>query len=218
MLASPVLYYITDRSQLTGDDSTRRSRLLEKIRETAAEGVDFIQLREKDLTGRQLEELGRAAMDAIGSATGTRLLINSRTDVALAVGAHGVNLRADDVPVSAVRELWSTAHARNSKLETRSWISISCHTDQDVQAAESEGADFALFAPVFEKRDAPGVQAIGIGELRRACLHRIPVLVLGGVTIQNARECMDAGAAGIAGIRLFQENSVAEVARKLRTL
>lgn len=215
MLASPVLYYITDSRQFAGDEGVKRARLLAKVREAAASSVDFIQLREKDLTTRQLEELARAAVDAIGDAPGTRLLINSRTDIALAVGAHGVHLRSNDVPVSVVRQLWSATQSRSSKVE--SWITISCHTDQDVQAAESEAADFALFAPVFEKRDAPGVRGTGIAELRRACRHGIPVLALGGVTVDNANDCLQAGAAGIAAIRLFQDNDIAEIVGRLRT-
>jgi thiamine-phosphate pyrophosphorylase len=217
MAASPVLSYITDRRQFAGDEPTRRARLLEKIRAAATAGVDFIQLREKDLAARELEELGRAAMDAIGKSLGTSLLVNSRTDVALAVGAHGVHLRADDVPVSVVRQLWAGAHTPKLEREARNWITVSCHTDREVQAAKFEGADFALFAPVFEKRDVPGARATGIVELRQACSHGIPVLALGGVTLENARDCMNAGAAGIAGIRLFQENDIADVVRKLRT-
>ena len=103
MLASPVLYYITDRRQFAGDECAQRTRLLAKVREAAAARVDFIQFREKDLTARQLESLARAAIDAMGNASGTRLLINSRTDVALAAGAHGVHLTSNDVPVSVVR-------------------------------------------------------------------------------------------------------------------
>lgn len=217
MLASPVLYYITDRSELANDESTRCARLLDKIREAAAAGVEFIQLREKDLTARQLEALARAAMDAIATVPGTRLLINSRTDVALAVGAHGVHLRSDDVPVSIVRELWSKRPTGSWKPETRNWISISCHRDAEVQAAYSQGADFALFAPIFEKHSAPGVQGTGIAELRRVCRYTIPVLALGGVTLENAHACLEAGAAGIAGIRLFQDNDIREVVRALRT-
>lgn len=217
MLASPVLCYITDRNQFSGHESARRARLLEKIHEAAGAGVDFIQLREKDLSGRQLEELARTVLKMISSGSGTRLLINSRIDVALAVGAHGVHLPSDDVPPSTVRELWSKRHTANSRSETRTWITVSCHSDADVQAAESQGADFALFAPVFEKRAAPQVAATGLAGLHRACGHRIPVLALGGVTLENARDCFDAGAAGIAGIRLFQDNDITEVVRKLRT-
>lgn len=218
MLGSAVLCYITDRSQFSGDDSARSKCLLEKIREAAAARVDFIQLREKDLTSRQLEELARAAMEAVVHTSSTRLLVNSRTDVALAVAAHGVHLRSQDVSVSVVRELWSKWHARNSKPETRNWVTVSCHSDGEVQAAESQGADFALFAPVFQKRDAPRVRASGLAELQRVCRHNVPILALGGVTLENARDCMDAGAAGIAGIRLFQENDISEVVRRLQSL
>lgn len=95
-------------------------------------------------------------------------------------------------------------------------MSVSCHFAGDVARAASEGADFAVFAPVFEKKDAPRTGSAGLDGLREACRQKIPVLALGGVTLTNARACIDAGATGIAAIRLFQENEIAEVVRHLR--
>ena len=101
-----LLYYIGDRTQFSGPESVRRERLLEKIAEAARCGVDYIQLREKDLPARQLEALAGAAVRVIEEnglrKTGTReagtcLLINSRSDVAFAAGAGGVHLRSDDI-------------------------------------------------------------------------------------------------------------------------
>jgi thiamine-phosphate pyrophosphorylase len=92
-------------------------------------------------------------------------------------------------------------------------ITRSCHTGEDVLRAESEAADFAIFAPVFEKK---GEVPTGLASLREACQAKIPVLALGGVTLQNARSCLEAGAAGIAAIRLFQENKIEDVVRALR--
>jgi thiamine-phosphate pyrophosphorylase len=95
-------------------------------------------------------------------------------------------------------------------------VSVSCHSAADVARAASEGADFAFFAPVFEKQNAPLASPAGLDGLREACRQKIPVLALGGITLQNARACLDAGAAGIAAIRLFQENDIAETVRHLR--
>jgi thiamine-phosphate pyrophosphorylase len=215
-----LLYYITDRSQFPGDEGSRRSHLLKKIADAARCGVDYIQLREKDLPARELEVLARQAVRAIHEATmpgggrpATRLLINSRTDIALAAGAEGVHLRSDDILSTAVRQIWKATGT-----EDRPVVSISCHSLQEVAKAASLGADLALFAPVFQKRGSPGSPPAGLESLRQACRHEIPVLALGGVTLQNALVCAEAGAAGIAAIRLFQENSMAEVVQALRKL
>jgi thiamine-phosphate pyrophosphorylase len=85
-----------------------------------------------------------------------------------------------------------------------------------VHQAQAAGADLALFAPVFEKKDAPNTRPTGLEALHQACQHQIPVLALGGVTLGNAADCLRAGAAGVAAIRLFQQNDVADVVRKLR--
>jgi thiamine-phosphate pyrophosphorylase len=222
-----LLYYITDRSQFPGDPTAQRRRLLQKVAEAARCGVDFIQLREKDLSAGELERLAQEAvatvrevppeLEAGNQKLETRFLINSRTDVAFAVGADGVHLRSDDVSVATVRAAWNVAGTRNQKLGTGNFVvSVSCHSEKDVIAAAGAGADFAVFAPVFEKSGAPGAHPAGLEALHRACQHNIPVLALGGVTLDNAQSCLEVGAAGIAGIRLFQENAIAEVVRRVR--
>ena len=223
MPQSIFLYYITDRTQFLGDESARRRALLAKIAEATEAGVSYIQLREKDLSARELEGLARDAVRAIGEAQGTEnrklrtgLLINSRTDIALAVGADGVHLRADDLSVAEVRSAWMNVLARSSRPGARSpVICCSCHTQPDVIRAQSEGADFAVFAPVFEKRDRPDTRPAGLDLLREASKAGMPVLALGGVKLENAASCLEAGAAGIAGIRLFQENKIQDVVRAL---
>ena len=213
-----ILCYITDRSHFPGSESARRRSLLEKIAEAARAGVDYIQLREKDLPARDLEELARAAMRILlatrRSPLATRLLINSRSDVALATGTHGVHLRSDDISPRDVRRICSFT-ARHSPLATRHFlVGVSCHTVAEVARAAAARADFALFGPVFEK---DGVETRGgLDRLHRACRARIPVLALGGVTLANARACLEAGARGIAAIRLFQQNDIADVVRRLR--
>jgi thiamine-phosphate pyrophosphorylase len=205
------VYYITDRSQLPGDERQRRERLLEKIAEAARCGVDYVQLREKDLTARDLEALAREAMERIRRSGGkVRLLINSRTDVALAVGADGVHVRSKDISPDEVRKIW-----RAAKRSAEPIVAVSCHTETDVMAAEKAGADFVVFGPVFAKKDAAEIRA-GVELLRSVCRSNIPVFALGGVTAENAAECAAAGARGVAGIRLFQESNVAAVVAKLR--
>jgi len=216
-----LLYYITDRTQFPGNETARRHALLKKIGEASGYGVDFIQLREKDLSTRELEALTRAAIGVVREKSELRaenrqpptaLLVNSRTDVALACGADGVHLRSDDILPSEARETWSQCAARPV---ARALVSVSCHSTAEVARAAAEGADFAVFAPVFQKRDSPNARPAGLEDLREACRQKIPVLALGGVTLENARACLDAGAAGIAAIRLFQENDIAEVVRKV---
>ncbi|MFZ3212567.1 MAG: thiamine phosphate synthase [Terriglobales bacterium] len=214
-----LLYYITDRKQFPGPEPRRRELLLARIAEAARAGVDHIQLREKDLPARELESLAHEAVRVIRKTRNaereTRLLINSRSDVALAIGADGVQLPSNDIPASDARAFWSSALARNSKLETRNFvIAVSCHTTEEVRLAEAEGADFAVFGPVFEKVGTS--RSVGLGALHDACLGHMPVLAIGGITLENARACVEAGAAGIAAIRLFQENDIASVVKKLR--
>jgi len=237
-----LLYYISDRRQFPGSAAEQRAALLRKISEAARCGVDYIQLREKDLSARELQELAEEAAAAIRSAapkqpkagiqkleTGnqkreTLLLINSRLDVALACGADGVHLRSDDISAAEARAIWmKAASARDAGRGTHGClIACSCHTAGEVRRAEAEGADFVVFAPVFEKG---GERGVGLEALRAACrgfpeaspVVNLPVLALGGVTLDNAQACLEAGAAGIAGIRLFQENDVAEVEARVRS-
>ena len=150
----------------------------------------------------------------------TALLINSRTDVALGVQADGVHLRSDDISPQEVRTIWRNGINQSGRGRLgranppqNPLIAVSCHTPAELDRAAASATNFAVFAPVFEKRDA---HPAGLKLLREACLTDIPVLALGGVTIANAHSCLDAGAAGIAAIRLFQDNDVAAVVKQLR--
>lgn len=206
------LYYITDRTQFPGGEHDRRRRLLDKIAEAASCGVDYVQLREKDLSLRDLEALALQAMERIRAAGGsTRLLINSRTDIAIATGADGVHLRSKDVSPADARTVWRAAGRARALI-----VAVSCHTAADVRAAEESGADFVVFGPTFGKKDALEIAATGLESLRNACRGSVPVIALGGITADNAVRCAEAGAKGIAGIRLFQQNNLAEVVAKLR--
>jgi thiamine-phosphate pyrophosphorylase len=219
-----LLYYITDRTAFTDDEPTRRRRLLQKIAEAARAGVDYIQLREKDLPTRKLESLAQEVVNVLRQLSmenrklRSRLLINSRTDIALAIGADGLHLRSDDVPPQEVRRIWRLCGADTLVQASTNipLIAVSCHSPAEVAEAASDGASFAVFAPVFEKKEVPRTKPGGLVQLREACKEGIPVLALGGVTLENAKSCLDAGAAGIAAIRLFQENDVAKIADSLR--
>jgi thiamine-phosphate pyrophosphorylase len=231
MSGSCVLYYITDRKAFSGDEQTRRRRLLDKMGEACRAGVDYIQLREKDLPAREIETLARESVRVIGEQSRRRsgegqgasvLLINSRTDVALAAKTGGVHLTGVDVSPEDVRKTWRLAASSDGEDDGISGrcmrISVSCHSVPEVMRAAIAGADLALLAPIFEKKDAPGMRSQGIAALRKAACAKIPVLALGGVTLQNAESCLRVGAAGVAAIRLFQENDVAAVVRALRAM
>src|SRR5438270_12406908 len=209
------LYYITDRRQLAGNAQEQEQRLLAKIAECAAAELEYIQLREKDLESRELEDLAHKAMAAIG-ASRTQLLINRRTDIALACGAHGVHLPGNDLSASEVRSIFARA-GRSEPV-----IGVSAHSSTEVASVESHGANFAVFGPVFEKEGSANRE--GLEQLRQIC-HRtesaqppMPVWALGGITLENAAQCAAAGAAGIAAIRLFQQNDVAVIVKELRAL
>ena len=215
-----LLYYITDRSQFAGDENTRRSRLLATLTEAARWGVDYIQLREKDLSSHELGTLASAAVQRLRTENQklkTAFLINSRTDIALACGAQGVHLRSNDISPSDVRGIWARSVLLTPRVTSQVTIGVSCHTRTEVARAAQEGADFAVFGPVFEKEKA-NTRPAGLVALREACQEKIPVLALGGVTLENAGACIQAGAAGIAAIRLFQQEAMDKVVAALRDM
>ena len=212
-----LLYYITDRTQFPGPAAQQRERLLSTAVAAARAGVDLIQLREKDLSARELETLTHELMRELQSFPQTRLLVNSRADVAIAAGAHGVHLPANDISVSEARVVFSKAGV------DRPIIAVSCHTTAEIEKSESHGTDFAILGPIFEK-EGKRIPAAGLAVLREACNRpaaaaaRMPVLALGGVTLENASACLACGAAGVAGIRLFQRDDIGDTVKRLREL
>jgi thiamine-phosphate pyrophosphorylase len=197
------LYAITDRRIFA-----RPEELLEQVILWAESGVDYVQIREKDLPADALTALTVQIVGMVRAAgSHTRVLLNGAPEIAAATGCDGVHLTssiADDVIASARAALRDAL--------TDPVISVSCHTISEVERARDRGATLALFAPVFEKRvgtekrvDAEILPGQGLTALREACrvAAPMPVFALGGVTVSNANDCVDAGAAGVAAIRLF---------------
>ncbi len=182
--------YITDSKTLVAES------LLDAIARNLAAGVTWIQIREKDLSARALFELVEAA-GKLPNPHNSKFIVNTRVDVALAAGdagAAGVHLPSG----SPAARVWR----RPGFL-----IGVSCHSADDVRNAEAEGADYAVFGPVFAPLSkATSLEPRGVEGLSRAAKAvRIPVLALGGVTRENSAACISAGAAGVAGISIFQE-------------
>ena len=185
LAAALIRCYITDRRALGGSTEA----LLENVALQSRNGVDWIQIREKDLEARELAALVKAAVRAVREST--KIFVNGRVDVALAAGADGVHLPGDSVETPEWRRIVPAGFL----------IGVSCHSLLNLTAAQT--ADYAFFSPIFS---TPGKgPAKGLDALREACqLSQIPVLALGGVTEDNAEHCVAAGATGVAAIRMFQ--------------
>ncbi len=232
-----LLCYITDRRQL------KSVSLSTVIREMLRAGVEVVQIREKDLATRELLAVVEEALkseaeaacatgrnvhlglNAVNTAApirrhpgvwdqgreGARIVVNDRLDVALAAGSNGVHLGGPSMPVNVVRRIAPRPFV----------IGASCHSLAEAVAAESAGADYLVLGPIFETPSKLAYGApLGLEKLRTVTSRvRIPVLALGGITLNRVLPCLEAGAAGIAGIRIFQDcESVAERVRELRAL
>jgi thiamine-phosphate pyrophosphorylase len=198
-LPRPITCLITggETTDATGASSAEFQRLLALVRSAVAARVTLVQLREKNLRGRVLYQLAAAAAElARGSAT--RVLVNDRADIARAAGCDGVHLTTNSLPARAVRRAFGEDFL----------IGVSTHALEEARGAYAGGADFAVFGPVF---DTPSKRAygspVGLEALSIAAreLAPFPVVALGGVSSENAAEALRAGAAGVAGIRLFAD-------------
>lgn len=195
-----LLYAITNRRLLPGDENAKRDRLVVLAAEWARGAVDTIQLREKDLPLTELQFLAARVVQVVRAARSkTRVLVNGPAQLALDVGADGVHLHANARPaaVRAAQQVYARANLEPV-------ISAACHTPDEIRAAA--GASMLLFSPIFEKVTEQGsTRGQGLVALRAAVdlAKPVPVLALGGVTEKNAAACVQNGAAGIAAIRLF---------------
>ena len=196
------LCYITDRLALGAKP------LMPLIQDSVRSAVDLIQIREKDLAARPLAELVRAAVEC-ARGTLTRVVVNDRLDVALAVGAHGVHLGTQSLPALAVRR-W---------VPDNFLIGVSCHSIEEALAAEAAAADYIVLGPIFAtlSKLAYGLP-LGLGKLREVAARvQVPLLALGGMDIQRVKPCLAAGATGIAGISIFpNSDSLQARVRELR--
>ncbi len=199
-LQLPILCLVTDPAACLG-------RPLEQVVAVAVEaGVGLVQLRQKELPARQLLDLGRTLLGPI-SQRGAALVVNDRVDVAMALGAQGVQLGGGSLPVREARRL-----AGDGML-----IGASAHSLEEALRAEGEGADYLILGTIFETRSHPGLKPAGLGLVSRVAeTVRIPVIAIGGISAGNAGLVMAAGASGVAVITALQ--SAPDVAAAVRQL
>jgi thiamine-phosphate pyrophosphorylase len=177
------LYLITDREKTDGRN------LSFVVEEALRGGVRAVQLREKDLSTRELYELAYE-MRKLTARYNAKLFINDRVDIVQAVDADGVHLGNNSLPIYKVRKI----------IGEKRLIGVSCHNQVQAIIAQEKGADFITFGPVyFTKSKAPYGDPVGVDKLDEVShLMGIPVFALGGINLENAQEVIDCGASGIA--------------------
>lgn len=198
---APRTLAISHRHSLAGRDT------LAWAEEAVNAGIDALQIRENDLSDRDLLELCLAVRKVVPR--GVALLINGRLDIALAVDADGVHLPADSVPVDRLRRQYPDF-----------LIGKSTHGRKEIVEARDQGVDYVVLGPIFPPRSKTQHRpCLGLEGLRRACDLGLPVLALGGLSLDRLPQVAAAGAAGIAGITLFQNrDELAEISRRTATL
>lgn len=211
---------MTDRRSLAAPESEAERVLADKIAGASASGIDWVQIREKDLPAKRLASLisgaGISSLVERDANAGARLFLNDRLDLALTAGVSGVHLGESSLPVREAKELASRVAGEPEFL-----VGVSCHSLESAKAAQCDGADYIFFGPVFAtpSKAAFGVPQ-GLDRLAKVCEEvRIPVLAIGGVSVENAQSCLRVGASGIAAIRLFQDaDDLGEMVRVLHSL
>jgi thiamine-phosphate pyrophosphorylase len=206
---TPILCYVTDRKALR---TTGSETLVDRVCAAVDAGVDWIQIREKDLPVRELFTLTQDAVRRAAQAGGrTRIIVNDRLDVAVAAGAAGVHLGRESVAAFDLVRWCRTGNAPAGFL-----IGVSCHQREEALEAERAGVSYVFFGPVYDtpsKRPFGAPQ--GIARLRDVCRAvGISVIAIGGLTEGNAAEALKIGSAGIAAIRLFQQSKDAASLRQ----
>lgn len=206
------LCYVTDRKALAGSADQQIHLLLEKIESVAQAGVDWIQIREKDLPARALAALVERAVARVPRSC--RILVNDRLDVAIAAGAAGVHVGETSLPVEEAMRFWWEKSLGGDFI-----VGVSTHSLASAQTAERSQAAYVIFGPVFE---TPSKMKFGLPQgverLAEVCEGvAIPVIAIGGITEDNTTQCVAVGASGIAAIRMFQDaRDVAALVRRLR--
>lgn len=196
----PVICYVTDGRDFPPAD--RERLLLGHIRAALEAGADWVQIREKNIPAKRALALARDAVELASTiAPAAQIFVNDRLDVAIAAGAAGVHLGGGSVLAQEIIAWRSRGNTAADFL-----VGVSCHSVNEVQCAESAGAEYASFGPIFETpsklRFGPPQGLARLGEVCRAV--KIPIIAIGGITARNAVDCVEAGAKGIAAIRLFQ--------------
>jgi thiamine-phosphate pyrophosphorylase len=220
----PLLCYVTDRRSLYEVHAAEQQEiLLGKIGAAAEASVDWIQIRERDLSGKDFSSLTRKALQRTAKSTAsnsasTRILVNDRLDVALSEHAGGVHLGEKSLPLAEAKRLGEDRGEQEDFV-----IGVSCHSLEAARTMASGGADYLFFGPVFATPSKAALGAPqGLERLAEVCSAvSIPVLAIGGITLANAADCLAAGASGIAAIRLFQDardiSSLVQSLRKLKS-
>jgi thiamine-phosphate pyrophosphorylase len=211
----PIICYVTDGKSLAPGSRAgdRIEKLLGRMRDAIAAGIDWVQIREKGFQARELLALASGAVSSAAEfrTSDVRAIVNDRLDVALAASAAGVHLGGESLPA---REVVEWCRGRNAPADFL--IGVSCHSLEQAREAESAGASYVFFGPIFEtpsKRPfGPPQGVVALAEVCRTA--RIPVIAIGGINATNASVCLHAGAAGIAAIRLFQDLRDAEDLRR----
>lgn len=207
-----LLYAITSRALLPGDEDAKRARLAELAAEWARGGVAYIQVREKDLPLTELQAVAARVVEAVrGTGAETKVLVNGPAQVALDAGADGVHLpsmgpgkTAGNPGPAVAQNAAQAAEQVYARAGREAVVSAACHSPEEIRQAA--GASLLLFSPIFEKVTEPRrARGQGLAALRDAVelAKPVPVLALGGVTEKNAAACVQAGAAGVAAIRMF---------------
>lgn len=192
LAAKPLTYLITRGDSNSSNFTEKKAGILETLRISIKGGIELFQIREKHLTAKLLFELASDA-SSIARGTGTKLLVNDRADIALAVKANGVHLPANSLRADVVRRSFPEEFV----------IGVSAHSLAEAESASINGADFVVYGPVFETPNKG--KPVGLDELQRVCqkLGDFPVIALGGINETNCQIVMDHGASGFAAIRFL---------------
>lgn len=198
-LPRPILYLITRgaTTEATAPDSEEFREIVLQASAASTAGVQLIQIREKQLTARVLFELARAVVDTVHGSS-TKVLINDRADIAASAGADGVHLTTTSLTPDVIRKAFGT----------RFLIGASTHSLAEARDGFRQGADFAVFGPIFHSPSkATYGPPLGVERLKDAAreLTPFPLIALGGISPERVNECLLAGAAGVAGITLFSK-------------
>jgi thiamine-phosphate pyrophosphorylase len=188
----PALYAILDASpEFAGPSKFSTFEIAERL---ADAGVELFQYRDKQGSARKIQETSAALVERLAAAgKGARFIVNDRADVAAIVGAGGVHVGQEDLPVEAARKICGGAV----------WVGVSTHNLEQLRAADATSADYIAVGPIFPTGTKVNPDpVVGLGFLRAArSITRKPLVAIGGITVQSAGDVYRAGADSVAVIR-----------------